>query len=137
MAPPSAISSDVTDLSDVRSMKTTTQAGSSTCIGQTFKIITSGYYMEVYQYERKIFEGPAQLWKQEFGGPVLYNYFKVDPNVGPKPADIVVERTFIIPAVASSIVYYGWMDTRTTSIFPTPSTNLSRENIICQGLQSL
>lgn len=101
----------------------------SVCTGGVYRVETSGYSVSLYTNNSLSYQGVPQVTKVLDG----HNYLDVSPNVGPKPQDVIIENSFVVPMYATGSVYYSYLDTRVSQLFPVPSSSVSRTPLICQG----
>lgn len=104
-------------------------SASATCTGGIYRVQTTDQGIaKLYVNDTLTFSGQPELVKVLDG----HNYLKMDPNVGPRPADVSFEYSFVVPQFAASQVYYSYLDSRVSTFFPSPSSNVTRTPLICQ-----
>ena len=105
------------------------QAASATCLGGNYRVETTDFgLLRFYVNDSLTFRGTPVLKKIQDG----HNYLDVSPNVGPNPADVVFEYSFVVPQFATGQVYYSYLDSRVSRFFPTPLSNVTRTPLTCQ-----
>lgn len=101
----------------------------SICTGGNYRVETTGNYVTVYTNNIPSFQGIPQLTKVWDG----HNYHNVNPNVGPRPQDIIIENSFVVPQFTTGSIYYSYLDARISTIFPVPSASDNRTTLLCQA----
>jgi len=99
----------------------------TSCKGGDYRVDVEGRTVSMYVAGTPTFRGLPRITRSQDG----YVYYDVSPNIGPQPADIMIEYMLVDPAFPAGSVYTAYLDSRVSSFLPKPSQNVTRTQLIC------